>query len=177
MQTPTQDQANFLLQLALPSMEREQQITAGILQAVPADKKDYRPDPNAMSAFELAWHIVGAENMFYSGIAAGEFDFTLNRRPEEVQSMRDLLVWYEERFARNHAQLRQLSPEAMVKPLDFRGVFTLPAVQYVHFALSHSIHHRGQLSVYLRPMGAKVPSIYGESYDSAMARKAAAQQS
>jgi uncharacterized damage-inducible protein DinB len=44
---------------------------------------------------------------------------------------------------------------------------------YLNFVLHHSIHHRGQLSVYLRPAGGKVPAIYGESYDSAEARKAA----
>jgi uncharacterized damage-inducible protein DinB len=53
-------------------------------------------------------------------------------------------------------------------------MFQLPAVMYLSFILNHSIHHRGQLSMYLRPMGAKVPAIYGESYDSAEARKAAA---
>jgi uncharacterized damage-inducible protein DinB len=51
----------------------------------------------------------------------------------------------------------------------------MPAVMYLNFLLHHSIHHRGQLSMYLRPMGAKVPAIYGESYDSAEARKAAQQ--
>jgi len=40
--------------------------------------------------------------------------------------------------------------------------------------MHHSIHHRGQLSMYLRPMGAQVPSIYGESYDTARAKAAAA---
>ena len=53
---------------------------------------------------------------------------------------------------------------------QFRAVWLLPrilpAVVYVQIGLNHSIHHRGQLSMYLRPMGAKVPSIYGESYDS-----------
>jgi len=52
-------------------------------------------------------------------------------------------------------------------------MFQLPAVMYAGFILHHSVHHRGQLSMYLRPMGAKVPAIYGESYDSAQARKAA----
>ncbi len=49
----------------------------------------------------------------------------------------------------------------------------MPAILYCTLALNHSIHHRGQLSTYLRPMGGKVPAIYGESYDSAEARKAA----
>jgi uncharacterized damage-inducible protein DinB len=47
-------------------------------------------------------------------------------------------------------------------------MFNLPAVMYLQFMLNHSIHHRGQLSSYLRPMGAKVPSIYGGSFDEPM---------
>jgi uncharacterized damage-inducible protein DinB len=51
-----------------------------------------------------------------------------------------------------------------------------PAVLFLQFGLVHTIHHRGQLSTYLRPMGSKVPAIYGESYDSALAKKAAQAQ-
>jgi uncharacterized damage-inducible protein DinB len=51
-------------------------------------------------------------------------------------------------------------------------MFQLPAVGFIQLALNHSIHHRGQLSMYLRPMGAKVPSIYGESHDTTQARLA-----
>ena len=58
--------------------------------------------------------------------------------------------------------------------VDFRGIFQLPAVMYLQTAQVHSIHHRGQLTMYLGPMGAKVPAIYGESFDSAEAKKAAA---
>jgi uncharacterized damage-inducible protein DinB len=54
-------------------------------------------------------------------------------------------------------------------------MFQQPAVMYLNLLMHHSVHHRGQLSMYLRPMGAKVPSIYGESYDAAQARKAAQQ--
>jgi len=54
-------------------------------------------------------------------------------------------------------------------------MFKLPAVAFLQLSMSHTIHHRGQLTSYLRSMGAKVPSIYGESYDDAQARKAAAQ--
>jgi len=56
--------------------------------------------------------------------------------------------------------------------IDFRGMFQLPAVAYLTFSLNHTIHHRGQLSTYLRAMGGKVPAIYGESYDSALAKAA-----
>jgi hypothetical protein len=61
----------------------------------------------------------------------------------------------------------------LTRLIDFRGLFQFPAIIYVQVGLSHSIHHRGQLSMYLRPMGAKVPSIYGESYDAREAREKA----
>jgi uncharacterized damage-inducible protein DinB len=58
-----------------------------------------------------------------------------------------------------------------VQTIDFRGILQFPAVVFVTIGLNHTIHHRGQLSMYLRPMGAKVPSIYGESYDARQARE------
>ena len=61
----------------------------------------------------------------------------------------------------------------LAETIDFRGMMQLPAVMFMDMMMHHSVHHRGQLSMYLRPMGAKVPSIYGESYDAAQARKAA----
>jgi uncharacterized damage-inducible protein DinB len=82
-------------------------------------------------------------------------------------------AWYAGAFARDIDQVRALPADALVKTIDFRGMFQFPAVVYLQIGLNHSIHHRGQLSMYLRPMGAKVPSIYGESYDAAQARLAA----
>jgi len=69
-------------------------------------------------------------------------------------------------------KLEGLGGETLAKMVDFRGMFQLPAVGFLQLAMNHSIHHRGQLSMYLRPMGAKVPSIYGESYDVTQARLA-----
>jgi len=64
-------------------------------------------------------------------------------------------------------RLEKMSPDQLVKIIDFRGIRQLPAVAY----LMSGIHHRGQLSTYLRPMGTKVPSIYGMSYDDAQTQK------
>lgn len=62
------------------------------------------------------------------------------------------------------ASLKGLSAEHLAAPVQFFHM-TMPAVVYLNFMLLHSAHHRGQLSAYLRPMGAKVPSIYGGSAD------------
>ena len=144
-----------------------------MIEAIPLDKGDYRPDGISKSALELAWHIVATEMRFMDALPAGEFDFGPRPRPDSLKSSQDLTGWYTENFAPRFDQLTKLSQEQLVKILDFRGLFQLPAVMYLDFVLHHSIHHRGQLSMYLRPMGAKVPAMYGESYDSAEARKAA----
>jgi uncharacterized damage-inducible protein DinB len=58
-----------------------------------------------------------------------------------------------------------MSPAQLATPIEFFGVFNLPAAFYLQFLNNHSIHHRGELATYLRPMGSKVPQIYGGSYD------------
>ena len=166
------EQATLLLQQALGTLMREHETTRKVIEAIPVDKGDYRPDPFAKTADELAWHIANAENMFLEGILSGEFVFS-RVRPESVRNSADIAAWYVERFGENYNRLKQLSTDQLVKAVDFRGLFQLPEIMYVQTALHHSVHHRGQLSVYLRPMGGKVPAIYGESYDSAQARKAA----
>jgi len=173
MQTMQPEQAIFLLNVVgLPALKNEHAVTKKVIEAIPLDKGDYRPDPVAKSALELAWHIVAAEHRFLGGIAAGAFDFTPNHRPENVKNSADIAKWYEDSFEKNFALISKMSGDELAKSVDFRGLLQLPAVQYIAFSNHHTIHHRGQLSVYLRPMGAKVPAIYGESYDSAEARKA-----
>ena len=172
MKPITADQATYLLSFFLPTVEREHQTTRAVIAAIPAAHNDYRPDSNSKTALELAWHIVAAENRFHSGIPSGAFDFTPNHRPDSVKTGPDIALWYADSFARNLGKITEMSADQLLKTIDFRGMFELPAVTYLTFALNHSIHHRGQLSTYLRAMGGKVPPIYGESYDSALTKAA-----
>jgi uncharacterized damage-inducible protein DinB len=176
MQPIQADQANFLLQgVYLPGLRNEHRITKSVIEAIPLEKGDYRPDDISKSALDLAWHIVVTEMRFMDAIAAGEFDFTPRPRPESIKNSKDLSAWYIENFEPHFEALTKLSNDQLTKVVDFRGMFQLPAIMYTGFVLHHTAHHRGQLSMYLRPMGAKVPAMYGESYDSAEARKAAQQ--
>jgi uncharacterized damage-inducible protein DinB len=165
-------QAKFLSQVLLDALQSEHAVTRKVIEAIPAAAAEYRPDPNAMSAQELAWHTVAVEVQFLESVAAGEFTGGAPR-PETVVTPADIANWYAAAFAAGCAGITAASGEQLAKVIDFRGLFQLPAVNFLQFVMSHTIHHRGQLSVYLRPMGAKVPAIYGESYDSALARKAA----
>ena len=174
MQTIQPDQADFLLHgVYLPSLRNEQGLTRKVIEAIPLEQGGYRPDEVSKSALDLAWHIAATEIRFMDAVAAGAFDFSPRPLPDSIRNSKDLAAWYSENFEPRFETLTKLSKEQLTKVVDFRGLFQLPAVMYLNFVLHHSIHHRGQLSTYLRPMGAKVPAIYGESYDSAAARKAA----
>lgn len=164
------DQANFLLhEVYLPRLKYEHRVTRTVIEAVPLDKGDYRPEPIAKSAFELASHIASAEIMFLDAVASGEFHLPPAPLPDTVRNSQQISAWYGENFAKQVARLEKMSNDQLMKTVDFRGFMQQPAVLYVGLASHHSVHHRGQLSVYLRPMGAKVPAIYGESYDSRIA--------
>lgn len=167
------EQADFLLSVYLTGVKNEHRVTRTVIEAIPLDKGDYRPDEISKSALELAWHIAASEMRFLEAIAAGRFDFTPRPRPESIKNSADLAHWYADNFETRIDALTKLAPEQLSRTIDFRGMFQMPAVMYLAFMSNHSVHHRGQLSMYLRPMGARVPAIYGESYDSALLRKAA----
>jgi uncharacterized damage-inducible protein DinB len=85
--------------------------------------------------------------------------------PSDLQPGAGIARWYDENIARRLPLLEALSGEHLATPVDYIGLLNDPAVTYLSFCLRHSVHHRGQLSSYLRPMGAKVPAIYVESAD------------
>jgi uncharacterized damage-inducible protein DinB len=170
----TGEQAVSLLHnLYLGTLKNESRITKKIIEAVPADRCEHRPDPVSKSAIELARHIAAADNRFLEGVVNGVFEPSAGAIPESVKTPAEIGRWYEEQFAKNFEALTKLTGEQLVKIVDFRGMFQRPAIAFIVLGLHHTVHHRGQLSSYLRSMGAKVPSIYGESYDDAQARKAA----
>lgn len=139
--------------------------TLRVLAAVPADRSAYTPDPKSMTAIDLAWHIASSDIWFLNSIAAGQFNWDPEaaKRPKTMTGGADVAAFYEPAFAKGIAQVEASSGEHHITELDFIG--KMPLVDILGFALRHSIHHRGQLSAYLRPMGSKVPSIYGPSAD------------
>ena len=146
----------------------ESKITRKVIAAVPVDKGSYSPAEKSMTALDLAWHIASADIWFFNSIADGAFPSDDSKRPENIKTSADVLAWYDANFGPALEKVRGISGEAAAKSLDFFGMFQLPAVAYMQFNVKHTCHHRGQLSAYLRPMGAKVPSIYGGSADEPM---------
>ena len=164
----TPEQAAFLLTTYIPDVKRESLTTLRVLLAVPADKGDYRPHPNSRSALELAWHLASSEVWFLDGFLAGKFDMEDDTMPADFSNADEIASYYEDALSTKIDEVAKLPAGFWATPLPFFGIFNLPAVMYLQFMLNHSIHHRGQLSSYLRPMGAKVPNIYGGSFDEPM---------
>jgi uncharacterized damage-inducible protein DinB len=173
----TSEQAHILVQsVLLGIIKNESRTTKSVLVAVPNANLDYRPDPCAKTAIELVRHIAVAEIRFLESVVTGVFNANSPLLPQHVSSPAQVAEWYETNFAKNFEAVSMLTGEQLMKPVDFRGMFQRPAYFFLQLCLVHSVHHRGQLSTYLRPMGSKVPAIYGESYDSAEAKRTAAGQ-
>ena len=166
----TPDQAKFAFAMALPTLKAEHQTTKRVIEAIPLDKGDYRPDAVSKTALELAWHIAASEKRFLGGVSAGAFDFTAIPRPASAANSAGIVTWFDQSFDESLQKIEALGGEPLARMVDFRGVLQMPAVSFLQLCMHHSVHHRGQLSMYLRPMGAKVPAIYGESYDTTQAR-------
>jgi uncharacterized damage-inducible protein DinB len=150
------DQASLLLNTVfLPGLSREHPCTKRVIEAIPDTKTDYRPDPNSKTALELAWHIAASEKRFLEAIANGGFNFDPIPRPESVKTGADIAHWYDEMFQAVLARLKTMPKGELSKVLDFRGMMQQPAVLFFPIAINHMVHHRGQLSTYLRPMGGK----------------------
>ena len=159
------DEAKLLLDFLLPRLKSEQATTRKILAAVPPDKGDYKPHPKSMSSLKLSWHLATTEMWFLDAVIDQVFKEDDSPVPSELKPGAQIARWYDESFAHRLPRLEALSGEHLATPVDYIGLLNDPAVAYLSFAIRHSVHHRGQLSVYLRPMGAKVPAIYVESAD------------
>jgi uncharacterized damage-inducible protein DinB len=153
------------VQFMAQSIEQESKTTRNVLAAVPAGHETYRPHEKSMNTLELAWHLASSEVWFYNCIADGAFGHGEAAVPEHIKSAADVLAYYDQEHPAALAKLRAMDGAAATKVLDFMGMMQFPAVVFLSLASNHAIHHRGQLSVYLRPIGGKVPSIYGPSGD------------
>lgn len=157
------EQAQGLAMVLIQSIEQEIPTTTKILAAVPQDKLNFTLGEKGRSAKDLMWHMVQADIMFTGGVAAGQF-----ARPEAEAApatSQEIAARYESGVTAALAKVKALSGAQLAAPLNFMGAFNMPAVMYLQFLNNHSIHHRGQLSTYLRAMNAHVPSIYGGSAD------------
>jgi uncharacterized damage-inducible protein DinB len=156
----TEETAKGLCDYLLPQLQHESGTTRKVLAAVPAEHCNYKPSELCMTGLELATHIAAAEAFFLNGVINGAFEW----KQPDLKTPADVLAFYDETVPPLLAKVGELPAAKLAQDITF-AVWTQPAVTYLSLNMSHGIHHRGQLSSYLRPMGAKVPSIYGPSAD------------
>jgi uncharacterized damage-inducible protein DinB len=146
--------------------ENEMQTTQRVIAAVPIDHLDYQPDPKAKTGLGLVRHITLEDEWLLDCIANGAF----TQPPDDsdacgIMNPADAVSRYKEKVPAALDRVRGMSGEQLAKEIDLFGMIQAPAVGFLAMAVKHSVHHRGQLSTYLRPMGGSVPGIYGPSAD------------
>ena len=158
-------EAKVIAEFLLSNLEHEIKTTAGVFASVPAGNLGYQPESKSKTALGLLRHVTLEDEWILNAVADGKF----GPMPDDSDACGILtperaVACYNERIPAALARVRALSGEALLQPVDFFGTI-LPAVVVLSIMLRHSIHHRGQLSTYIRPMGGKVPGIYGPSAD------------
>ena len=154
--------ADFLV----ADFENEMQMTLRLIQAVPNSHLDYRPEAKSKTGLGLVRHITLEDEWLMNSIANGQF----TPPPDDsdacgIMNPSDAVARYKQKVPAALDRVRAMSGEKLTNVIDMFGMIKMPGVNFLALAIKHSVHHRGQLSTYLRPMGGKVPGLYGPSAD------------
>jgi len=154
--------ADFLV----ADFQQEMQTTERVIAAVPIDRLDYRPDTKGKTGLGLVRHLALEDEWLLTCIANGAF----TPPPDDsdgcgIMTPADAIARYREKVPAALARVNNLSGEELSEVIDLFGMVQAPRINFVVMAIKHSVHHRGQLSSYLRAMGGTVPPIYGPTAD------------
>lgn len=163
-----------LNQALLAELKHESTNTRKILERVPTEKLSWKPHEKSTSLGALATHIAQLSNWIGRIINADEFDLAkTSLKPPPVENSEQIVKMFDENLAENINALESVSDEHLNGMWTFRVgdkiFFTLPRkVVLRNMAFNHLVHHRGQLSVYLRLLNVPIPGMYGPSADEPM---------
>lgn len=169
--TPSQELDRFFA-----VWESEAPKTVKLLQSLPRDKYDYRPDAGGRSLGELSWHLAELDGYVSYGLEIGSFAMGMKvpnlERPRTVEA---LAPGYERIHREAVARVRKLKPEDLDRKLTYFSGDELPIRTILWDGLlHHAIHHRGQLSLMNRIAGGPSPGMYGPNREEMAAFKAKA---
>jgi uncharacterized damage-inducible protein DinB len=140
--------------------EHEGRTTRKVIARIP-EGSDYRPDPKSRTASEIAWQIVCEEKMLVDALESGKMEWNPAPAPFTIAEMVEL---YDAQSADILMRLKALPADRWDGTLEFFGQQRAASPMAWSF-LFDIVHHRGQITTYLRPMGSTVPQIYGPSAD------------
>jgi uncharacterized damage-inducible protein DinB len=139
---------------------KESKTTLKVLARIP-EGSGYRPDPKSRTAQEIAWQICCEERMIIEALESGKIEWA---PPPVPATMKDVIAAYETQSAGMEDRWNAVPDERWNGTLDFFGR-QRPASPMAWSFLFDIVHHRGQITTYLRPMGSTVPQVYGPSGD------------
>lgn len=143
----------------------EQPVFLKVLRAVPEDKMQYKPHERSPSAQQLVWTVTSELGPCLEAVKEGRAEWRQEPAPPLDQMISKLEAWYNELTDRVEA----MDDAAWDRKAQFyyqgKMVSEQPVSEFLWMIFFDAIHHRGQLTTYLRPMGSKVPAIYGPSGD------------
>ncbi|HXE76316.1 MAG TPA: DinB family protein [Candidatus Xenobia bacterium] len=158
----------------LPEFDNEMASTRKVLERVPEGKPDFKPHPKSMPLARLAGHVAELPLWGVTTLTQDSFDFSppdgTQYQPALMTSRAELLAQFDDGVAKTRAALAAASDDAWLRPWSLlsggKTLFSMPKLAvWRGFVMSHLIHHRAQLGVYLRLNDVPVPSIYGPSAD------------
>jgi len=160
-----------IAQTCLAELKHESIVTRKMLERVPFDHKDWKPHEKSMSLLKLSHHVASLLVWVDRTINQDEVDLAtfVSSTPTAARAA-DLVEEYDKNLKRAEDILSTCSDDELMKPWNMRRgeiiFFTMPkAAALRNLAMNHLIHHRGQLSVYLRLLDVPVPGAYGPSAD------------
>jgi len=155
----------------LPEFDHEISTTRKLLERVPEDKWDWTPHEKSMKLGRLACHVAETTQFATAVATTDSMDFAKGGYKRiDASGRKQLLEAFDKMAAEARAAIAGSKNEDLGKPwsmfFDGKPIMTMPKAGVLRTAMmNHMIHHRGQLSVYLRLTGTPVPSIYGPSAD------------
>jgi uncharacterized damage-inducible protein DinB len=159
-----------IVEAFLQELEQEAATTRRVLARVPSDKLDWRPHAKSMSLGQLAQHIATTTGVIAQFVAASTMEIPQFGAQPAAQSAAELLPTLEASLAQTREIIGQWDDATALSHWTLtkgdQVLMTAPRIGVLKsIGLNHWIHHRGQLSVYLRLLDVPLPSIYGPSAD------------
>ena len=160
-----------IVDVLLPEFDREMGNTRRVLERVPLELADWKPHPKSRTLVQLATHVAEIPSIATRVLTLTEWD-SASPRParDPITGTAQLLAVFDEHVGAARAALQSCGDSELMAPWTFRHsgrtMFTVPKLGALRtMCLSHLIHHRGQLSVYLRLRDVPLPPLYGPTAD------------